>query len=656
MPTNKVFEKLKAEFKDIDREIVNGDAIVQEKIDVDMQARIARQVEDEYQASERFNEEKRATNLARLKLYNNQRRDRSAVGDPLMFTVFNTVLSSLYVDRLMALWEGRGGEDDEDIEENLNALSNFDYDVMGKDELDYFWDWDSLFFGRGIELLMEFDRTKGIMAPSPEVIDPMTFIRDPRASSVNGLGLNMKGAMRFGGWEVGSTYWELKDSPGYFNIDSLRKEKELQTLIDDARQARDEAQGRDRFYPDEEGLGERENYEYQLLNWFTTIKGERYLVTLGNRRSTIIRLMKLKYGQLWPLIDRPLFPTSNDWDGVSIPDITEDKQRARAKLLNLGVKSAVIDALPQYMYDRTRIKNKNELNWESNKFIGVDGPVNDAMLPVQKSVVHQYVNVIMDMLDQSTQRALAASEMQQGVPQDDKRTLGELQMVTANADARRGMNAKIFGWSEKRFWQQWYRMYKLHFKEGIDEKVVRIQGPMAPVFRPLTKDNIIAVVDPDVKIESLVISEAKRIREQQSYDQFAAIAIQDPETDRRFIYKRMAKLRGMVKEEIEAIFPPTVDEEQAKRENELLNEGELPAIDPRDDHRVHIRVHAKANQTPEARAHIRMHEELSLQVRNHPELFPQEQAQQFQPPPGLGPRANAPVVTAPEGTVQPARG
>lgn len=642
MPTNKVFEKLKGTFEDIDREIVEGEAIVVEKIDKDTQERIARQVNDEYDSSIRFNEEKRGNNLARLKLFNNQRREKSAVGDPLMFTVFNTILASLYTDRLIAMWEGRGEGDDDDIEDNLNALANFDYDVMGKDELDYFWDWDALFFGRGLMLMMEFDRTKGIMAPSPELLDPMTFIRDPRASSVNGLGTQMKGAMRFGGFEVGATYWELKNSPGYFNVDSLRKEKDINSLLDEAREARDEAQGRDKFFPDEEGLGQYENYEFQLLNWFTTIKGERYLVTLGNRRSTVVRLVKLKYGNLWPIIDRPLFPMSNDWDGVSIPDITEDKQRARAKLLNLGVKSAVIDALPQYMYDRTRIKNKNELNWQSNKFIGVDGRVDNAMMPVQKSVVHQYVNVIMDMLDQSVQRATSTPAMQQGVPQDEQKTLGELRQVSANVDTRYGMNAKVFGWSERRFWRQWYRLYKIHFKDEIDEKIIRIQGPTAAIFRPLTKENIIAQVDPDVKIESLVISEAKRIREQQSFDQFAVIAIQDPNTNRRYMYKKMAKLRGMTKEEIEMLFPPTVDEEQAERENNLLNEGELPPIDPRDDHKVHNEIHAKANQNPQTRAHMRMHEELALEVRNNPELFPQEQPNGLDPA-GAGPTTNLPV-------------
>lgn len=647
MPKNKVFEKLKQTYKDIDRKIVEGDAIVDDTIDVDTQNRIVRQINDEYDSSIRFNEGKRAINLARLKLYNNQRRASNVVGDPLMFTVFNTIHSSLYTDRLLATWQGRGGEDDEDVEDNLNALSAFDYDVMGKAEIDYYWNWDAEFFGRGLLLLMEFDRTPGIMAPSPELIDPMTFIRDPRASSVNGLGPSMKGAMRFGGWEVGATYYELKNSPGYFNCDSLRKEKDIKSLIDDAREARDEAQGRDRFYPDEEGLGYYDNYEFQLLNWFTTIKGERYLVTLGNRRSTIVRLLKLKFGLLWPVIDRSLFPMSNDWDGVSIPDITEDKQRARAKLLNLGVKSAVIDALPQYMYDKTRIKNKNELNWQSNKFIGVDGKVDNAMMPVQKSTVHQYVNVIMDMLDQSVQRATATPEMQQGVPQDDKRTLGELQMMSANVDTRYSMSAKVYGWSEAKFWQQAYRLYKIHFKNDIDEKIIRIQGPMSALFRKLLRDNIISQVDPDVKIESLALSEAKRIREQQSFDQLVSIAIQDPEVNRRYLLKKAAKLRGMTKEEIEMMFPPTVDEEQAHRENELLNEGELPPIDPRDDHRVHLEIHAKANQTPEARAHIDEHKALALQVRNKPEMFPQEQAQEFQPPPGLGPRANLPVANAP---------
>jgi hypothetical protein len=49
---------------------------------------------------------KRAKWLRKLKLHNNQARDESKVGDPLHFTVFQTVFASLYDDRLSAVFEG----------------------------------------------------------------------------------------------------------------------------------------------------------------------------------------------------------------------------------------------------------------------------------------------------------------------------------------------------------------------------------------------------------------------------------------------------------------------------------------------------------------------------------------------------------------------
>lgn len=617
------YKKIKAVFEDIDRDIVEDENIVIDTIDAKFQERIIQQVEEEYNLSFQFNETKRATMLARLKLYNNQKRNSEAVGDPLMFTVFNTIHASLYTDRLMARWEGRGGDGDEDVEENLNALSDFDYDVMGKDELDYFWNWDAEFFGRGLMLMMDFDRSDGVMAPVPELIDAVTFIRDPRAKSVNGNAQG-KGAMRFGGWEVGATYYELKGLPGYFNVGSLRKDKQIRSLMDEAKEARNEAQNRQSNDPNEESLGKYNNYEFQLLNWFTTIKGERYLVTLGNLRTTLVRLIKLPYGRRWPIIDRAFYPMSNDWDGVSIPDLTEDKQRAKAVLLNLGLISAKNDALGQYVYDQIRIKNKNDLNFKNNKFIGVDGPVNNTIAPVQKSTIHQYVNVIMDILDTAAQRATATPEIQQGVPSEQARTLGELNLVSSKVDTRYSMSAKIYGWSERRFWLQWYSQYKLHFKDGIDKKIVRIQGALAPKFRELTRENIVSGtnVDPDLKIESSVVSEAKRVREQQSFSQFASFAIQDPNTNHRFVMKKMAKLNGATKEEVDMIFPSTVDEMQASDENEELNAGKLPKISVNDDHQTHIEVHAKANQTPEAVAHIRAHKKLMVIKRDRPDLFP----------------------------------
>lgn len=635
-----LFKKLKIAYSDVEYEAVQGEDVVVSTLEARVQKRILAQVDEEYNASFKYNEAKRAKNLARLQVYNNQRRDDAAVGDPLMFTVFNTVLAALWDDRLMVKMEDRAGDDSsEDVEDNLNALADFDYDVMGKSEFDYFWDWDAAFFGRSLALLMDFDRTPGVMAPMPELLDAATFIRDPNAKSVNG-DMRGKGGMRFGGWEVGATYWDLKNNPAYFNIDVLRKDTEIRSLLKTARDARSSAQGNNRFDPNNEALGRKNNYEFNLLNWMTSIKGEKYLLTLGNCRTQLVRMIKMDYNNRWPIIDRALYPMSHDWDGVSIPDLTEDKQRARAVLINIGVKSAKIDAMPQYIFDKQKIKNVNDLNWKHDKFIGIDGPVANAIAPVNKSAVHQYVSLIMDSLDQAAQRATATPEIQQGVPQAGAQTLGELNLVVSKADTRYAMSAKIFGWSEKAYWRQWYLLYKKHFKAEIDQKILRLEGPLGAIWRPLDRENIISTVDPDIKVESRTMSEAKRQREMGAFDSMAAILLKDGTTGHRFIMKGMAKTRGLSKAQIDQMVPPTVDEIQAETENELINLDRLPPVSVNDDHLTHIFIHAKSKKNPQQMAHIRQHKKLMLVKRNNPQLFA--------PPQGLNTTGGAQSPSMPQ--------
>ena len=57
----------------------------------------------------------------RLKLYNNQKRDKTAVGDTTLFTVTQTILASLYNDRLSVTFEGREDGDEEIAEKSKNA-------------------------------------------------------------------------------------------------------------------------------------------------------------------------------------------------------------------------------------------------------------------------------------------------------------------------------------------------------------------------------------------------------------------------------------------------------------------------------------------------------------------------------------------------------
>lgn len=574
---------------------------------------IAKQIQDEWNVAYRAQEGKRQEQLRRLKLYNNQARKKDKVGDPLLFTVFQTVLAALYDDRLISKWEGNE-EGDTETAENLTALAEHDYRVMLKDEADYEWIWDTLFFGRGLMLLHEFDRTEGVMAPVPEVIDPMLWLRDPRASSVNG-DIRGRGAMRFGGREINLSKSEMKSIPGFYNLDKIKKEKSSKNLTDQARQERQAAQGTDHARFMEDSLDE--NYEYNLTEWFTHIDGEKCIITLANDRKTVIRKQKIK-GKKWPIIDRTIFPIAHDWDGVSIPDLIEDKQRARSIMINLGMDAAIADLHPMYLYNKQKIRTETDLNFAFNKAIPVDGDPSNAYLPMQKSnAVTVQVQNILNMLDVAAQKAVSAPEVAQGIQPAEERTLGENELVAAARGARMSLAASIFGWSERRFWNQWYWLYKQHFKEDIDEKVVRIRGSLVSAWRTLQKDNIITRIDPDVYIVSARVAEAQRQKEFAQLSNFTQLVMQSPETNQRYVMRKLGRTNGIETDELMLMFPPTIDELKAEDENQLLNENQYVKGSPYEDHIVHLEKHRDANPTPATLAHVEFHKRMLVLMRDN---------------------------------------
>jgi hypothetical protein len=575
-----------------------------------------KQVEGEYQLGWWFMKPKWDEWALRLKLYNNQKRDKAKVGDPELFTIHQTVLASLYDDQLSVAFNPRE-EGDTDTAENLDAMAEFDYDEMEKDMVDYAWDWDTTFFGRGLVMLMEFDRVK--KCPIPENWDPMVTIRDPNAVSVNGDAKG-RGAARFIGREIRLTKQEMKDAKVYFNFDSLKADAvNINSLIDRNQQLRQQAQG----YADTVARGNTmgDSQTYLLLEWITRFDGKLYLITLADNRKRVIRFTEIR-GNRIPIIDRSLYPISHDWDGVSIPDIVEDKQRARAKLINLGVQVAEAGLHPSYVFDNTRITNRAELNMEVNKFIGVAGNPNNAIVEVPRSNIHSDANWVLETLQGAGQRATATPDLQQGAVGQSKRTATELNLVDKKVDTRYSLSAKIFGWSEKRFWQQWYFLYKEYFQDGIDEKVLRITGALGTKFRPLRRANIIAQVDPDIKIESRVLSEARKYNELQIVRGYVQMIALDPNSNLRYALKYVGRLSGLKKDVVNLMLPPVVDEMVAEEENDKLEKNVVVAVQVDDDHVIHLEVHNKLSDTPAKYAHIQAHKRAMVLKKVHPELFP----------------------------------
>ena len=434
------------------------------KITMGMLNGLEKQIENEYNGAWKHQKPKKDQVALRLKLFNNQKRDPGAVGDTTMFTIHQTVLASLYDDRLMSIWTGKE-EGDDDIADNLNAMAESDYGDMEKDQIDYDWDWDTLFFGRGILGLEEYIREpdSGIYLPLPEVIDPIPFLRDPWAVSING-DRKRRGSCRFFGPEIMMTEQDIEELPGRvdsFVMSELSHESGSKSLLQDAIEARNLAQNRQtQKMEGQAGLGV--NAGYAVLRWYTHFKIggkiKKVKVWIANERSKIIGFKVLKNQDYWQVLDRPMYPTAHDWDGTSIPDLTEDKQRARAVAQNLGLKAMTADLYPNYIYDSNKITNRADITRMAfNKFIPVDSKgenLNTAILPLLKSRPNMgLLDFIYTSLDISAQKATATPDIQQGMQSEKDRPLGETNLLASRVSTRYSLSAKVFGWSEKAFWR-----------------------------------------------------------------------------------------------------------------------------------------------------------------------------------------------------------
>lgn len=598
--------------------------------------------------------------LMRLKLYNNQKRDKEAVGDTTMFSIFQTILASLYDDQLQVTFTGQE-QGDEEVAENLNALAENDYVAMEKDQADFEWNWDTLFFGRGLMELDEYDRNpdKNIFLPIPRVIDPVPFLRDPYANSING-DVKHRGACRFYGWEANFTEKELEDNPHIFedvDFEEINYGGGTQSILADAAQARADAQGLTNQLRKEAEKPLGANAQYTITVWHThfDVKGQvkKVRVWLANDRSKVIGIQFVKT-DYWPIIDRPLYPHSHDWDGTSIPDLTEDKQRARAVAQNLGLKAMKADLYPMYIYDSNKISNRKDLEYKFNKFIPVDGKgdaITNAIAPLIKSRPNMnLLDFIYNSLNVSAQTATATPEIQQGAVSSKERTLGELNLISSKVDTRYSLSAKIFGWSEKRFWRFWYNLHKDNFAKDIDKKVLRVVGAFGPKWRTLTKDDLITEhYDPDISIESRIINRSKLLEERQTMTGYFSLILADPTVNRRYAFKQLGKITGLKKDQIDRLFPPTIDEMEAEAENELLNENKTAPVLREQNHIQHLEVHAKANLTNATKAHILTHQKALMIRRTNPEEFPEMAAAEAQNQQS----AQNSAETPPEGAITP---
>jgi len=576
-------------------------------IDVKLYERAAEQAKSEIATSFSFMQPKWSIWTSWLKIFNNQKKDVSAVSDPMLFTHFQTVLASLYEDKLKVNFSPRTKADIERAE-NLNPLYEFDAIDMDKAIVDYKLTWNALFFGRGLCLMNQWDRKK--LCPMPEVVNMLTWYRDPNATSVNGDSQG-RGAMRFGGRPISMTKDDFSMNSQYKNIVELTdsensQEQEAQRQIDEAQgfSTMDDVTGDNRNYTIMEWYTKMYMYEKETINEkeIEVLKMKRLLIGIQN--GLIVRFTELKDQDEWGIIDKNIYPDSMSWDGVCVPALIEDKQRANARMLNASLFNVESNSHQMYVYDSTKIKKSSHLNYGFNKHIPVAGDITGAVAPIQRNQVGNEVDYIMSKLQDLAQRATGATEIQQGAMSGAKRSATEVATVSEGADSRFSLSAKIFGWSEKAFARYWYKMYKMYYTKAVDEKIMRVNGLIGFTWKPLTREDIVTDADPDIKVESKLVSEARRLTKLQNFANAYPIFANDPTTNKEFLSREWAQLNGYDSVQISMMFKESPDRIIARDENERIAKGEVVKVNPTDDDYIHMDEHAKEEK---ATAHIKAH-------------------------------------------------
>jgi len=537
----------------------------------------------------------------RVKLLNNQKRSTTDIGDPLAFPIFQTILASLHTDKLKTRFVPRE-EGDNGVASNLNPLYEYDAVIMDKSRLDYQWLYNTLFFGHSLCYMFEFDRkTK---TPKPEVINMMTYYRDPNATSVNG-DASGRGAMRFGGRPILLTKRELKKAGVYKNIDLIQEGDNINDALSDTSRKVKKAQG---FTSTSSSKLVGENNQLTIMEWLTFLDGKRVVIGVANGGTLLVRFTELKDQEEWGIIEQQIYPDSFSWDGVSVMDLLEDKQRARARILNAALFSVEANSNNMYLYDVTKINSESDLNFAPNKHIGVTGDPSGAVQAIPRQQVANEVKYILDVLSTQAEKATAASEIKQGALAGSGKTATEIATVSEGADTRFSLSSRIIGWSEKAFARYWYKMYKMHFTKGINEKVLRINGLNGALgWRKLGKDNIISEVDPDISVESELVTEAQRLRKLQNFTNSYEILAADPATNKQLLTRKNAELNGWTETEMMHLFPLSADQILQQEENKSINDGKNAPINATDDDMVHLAELQKAVDGPAKYAHERAH-------------------------------------------------
>lgn len=580
-----------------------------------------------YNESFQFLQAWKLRKVRQLVLLNNLQRPEQSIASTLLLTLFNRTLSTAYDDKMQVKFLPSQGINQDQLNA-FNMLAQSDYLEMDKARLDYDLCWDTLFFGRGYEETLRFDKKRKIM--QPHVINPLMFGYDPYMAEPQEWRYYWK-------W-VTKTKWELQK---LINKGVLRnitanediKLEQIQAGIDpylyDYKIRRDKAKK-----AVEPPISPAGNDVYQILEFYGyDSDGDKAVFWTDKTMAMILMESKLNLkdgeqqiapngdvietGDKWPIVVKECFREPHSSTSYGVADLLEDKHRAKSVLLNLAFLAAKDRANPLYWYNPDKIKDLSQFfNRQISQHIPTDGP--DAVGPLNtEDPMSGGLIQFISMLTQEANDPVGTGQVGQPMAAKGDKTATHDAIQQQMNDMATSLQSKVMQFGEKEFWSHWFYRYK-RYGADLGEKMANIVGVKGISSQTIDLKDFVTKFPPGVLVYSAKEAEYKEmiLRKDlmQIYPQLQMALDHDGfrNFNKHIFFPKFLQDPSM----IDVMFPKTLDETKAEDENVQLAANKLPQVSPTDDHTSHIYIHSTL--TPKTWAlwfHINEHEKLLEQQK-----------------------------------------
>lgn len=572
--------------------------------------RLQAQVQSEYNASINFVESKRNLFRKRDDLYMNISNQDEKVYVRLVFSTIQTLkaLSSANDISVRFVWRKLWTEG---IARNKQNLAKFDFEEMNlfeKKEAGR----DNLFkYGVMIEATDGWDAVK--RCPKVVVIDPRTWIPDIYADVNNGFSYH--------GFDLMLRASDLTNERGYFNIDSIYTDKQIEEIKEYA-QTQNTYQQRDRIsmsavrelWP---SIANPDDFwVYSIYRHYTILNGRKYCTEWANERTELIRIYEIKpvtkaEKKNPSLVERPIVVRNwieQPWDpfGICVPDLLEDKQRMMQLFLNLNKIKAEYEAYGDiFFYDPNVVKNIDTLKIPPRggpRYVKADLRAWTPMMEAPKSGIKNDAQNMPWVMQQQGMLDIGIDARTMWVTPEGVISATENQRVQNNANLRMMLGIKLYNRAEKKFWTiLWDRVYQQYFKL-TDEKNIYINTGLGLKPLVIKKKDIGTYEDIDIQIISKLELEEEYTKKLRNIAPIMNFVLTRPwsKYGKDDILRNVFIWSGATEEEALSWVEPSIEEMQAKEDIELINMNEdpKPCEDLNEDHRTYIVIYQSALNTP----------------------------------------------------------